>query len=156
MFSLYTHLSERPVISLIPGQTDGPSATVHQQWQTPPHILHLPKKAIDSMSKVRMDDKVLHFNRKTECGSSAQSCQRNVIQTVNGTQVEMWKREIPHCITALLSKLYYLGHSLLYGCQSYHTNNWNGPSLALPAPTHKHSHTEKAKCCEYNQHTNKQ
>ena len=70
--------------------------------------------------------------RETECGSSAQSCQANVIQTVNGAEVAVGKREIPHCITTLLSKLYYLGHSLLYGCQSYHTHtkkkkkkNWN-------------------------------
>lgn len=61
--------------------------------------------------------------RKTECGSLAQSCQANVIQTVNGVEVAVGKREIPHCVTTLLSKLYYLGHSLLYGCQSYHTKN---------------------------------
>lgn len=95
---------------------------------------------------------------KTECGSSAQSCQANVIQTVNGAEVAMGWREIPHYITNLLSKLYYLGHGLLYGCQSYHTKHWsNSPYLDSPAPTQKtHRHVEKTKCCKYNHHTNKQ
>lgn len=81
--------------------------------------------------------------RKSECGSSAQSCQANVIQTVRRAEVAVGNREIPHCITTLLSKLYYLGHSLLYGCQSYHTKNWNSPYLVLPEPTHKHTDTYK-------------
>lgn len=43
----------------------------------------------DTRSKVWLADKVLHFDKKTECGSSAQSCQANVTKTVNGTEVAM-------------------------------------------------------------------
>lgn len=113
----------------------------------------------DSKSKVWMANKVLHFNKKTDCGSSAPSCQANVIQTVNGMEVVMGKREIPHCITTLLSKLYYLGHSLIYDCQSYHEKKENlKQSIFGFACTHAltHRHTEKAEWCECNQHTNKQ
>lgn len=123
------------------------------------YIYSLPNCDSDSTSKVGMWNKVLHLNRKTQCGSSTPTCQANVIQALNGAQVATGKREIPHCITALLSKLYYLGHGLLCGCQSYHTKHRsNSPYLALPAPTHKHRETQKKKAqyCEYNQQNNKQ
>ena len=65
------------------------------------------------------------------------------------------KKKHTHCITNLLSKFYYLGHGLLYGCQSYHTKHWsNSPYLVSPAP--KHKHIEKAKCCKCNHHADKQ
>lgn len=91
--------------------------------------------------RVRMGDKVLHNDGTTERGSSIHCCHTKVIQTVNRADVAIGKREIPHCITNLLSKLYYLGHGLLYGCQSYRTKHWsNSPYLASPAPTQKLIH----------------
>lgn len=107
--------------------------------------LHLPVEAIQSpWAKCgrRQVSPVLEM-KKSECGSWAQSCQVDVIQTLSAAAVAGREADIPHCITSLLSKLYYLGRSSLYGCQSYHTKNCNSPYLALPAPTHKHIGIQK-------------
>lgn len=114
-----THLSERLIISLITWHTVGEG----RYFISNDERLHLPSEAIQIPgAKCEGGRQVASIElRKTECGSSAQSCQANVIQTVNWAEVAVGKREIPHCITTLLSKLYYLGHCLVYGCQSYHT-----------------------------------
>lgn len=120
---------------------------LYQQWQTPPPA----NKAIQIPgAKCEGSRQVASIQLwKTECGSSAQSCQANVIQTVNGAEVAVGKTEIPHCITTLLSKLYYLGHCLVYGCQSYHTETETA-LIGLCLHPHINTHIEKAKCCEYN------
>jgi len=73
-------------------------------------------------SNVWLADKVLHFNNK-RLSVAAQA--RVESQMSSRQQIEQqWqrgKREIPHCITTFLSKLYYLDHSLLHGCQRHQT-----------------------------------
>lgn len=132
MTSWFPHWSERAIISLIQWRTVADftsSALTNSTCQSKPFRFHEPNMDGRQVASVQLT--------KTECGSSAQSCQADVIQNGAVVAVREREREIPHCITTLLSKLYYLGHSKLYGCQSYHTKTCNSPYLALPAPTHK-------------------
>lgn len=112
--SWFTHLTDRLIVSLITQHTVGEG--LHFSAMTNSTTCRAKLFRLQRGRQVASDEL-----KKSECGSSAQSCQANVIQTVNWAEVAVGKREIPHCITTLLSKLYYLGHCLVYACQSYHT-----------------------------------
>lgn len=93
-----------------------------------------------STCKARIQTARFILTGKPEHGSSAWSCQAKLTQTLNGTEVAVGEnRGIPCCISSPLSKLYYLGHGLLQGCQSLRTNHRSNnpylPSLATQTIT---------------------
>lgn len=138
MTSWSTHWSERTIISLIQWRTVGDftsSALTNSTCQSKPSRFHEPNMDGRQVASIQLTE--------TECGSSAQSCQADVIQKLNGAVVAVREREreIPHCITTLLSKLYYLGHSWLYGCQSYHTKKT--ATVLIWLCLHPHINTSK-------------